>query len=105
VDEGSDTERLVAKQAGDTFGSNPELAAELQAEGIDHIVTFGIQSDACVQATSKGARSAGFEVTLLSGAHSTYDSKGKTAVEIEREVEEELKARGVNVVEWTAWEI
>jgi hypothetical protein len=46
---------------------------------------------------------------LLSGAHSTYDdsASGKTAVQIEREVEERLQKKGVKVVAWecaiSAW--
>lgn len=44
-------------------------------------------------------------MTLLQGAHSTYDNSeasngGKTAVEIEREVDEELQLAGVEVVPW-----
>lgn len=97
---------LVSK--GDAFESNPELAVELKAQDIDEIVAFGIQSECCVRATSLGALKAGFKVTLLQGAHSTYDDGGKTAVEIEREVEEELKSKGAKVVPWedalAAWQ-
>lgn len=50
--------------------------------------------------TSKGALAAGFEVTLLQGAHSTYDSGAKTALEIEREVEAELERAGAKIVPW-----
>lgn len=85
---------------GDTFESNPDLASELKAAGVQHVITFGIQSECCVESTSNGALAAGFEVTLLSGAHSTYNDGGKTAEEIEREVEERLWAKGVKVVPW-----
>jgi nicotinamidase-related amidase len=88
---------------GDTFQSNPELAAELKNDGIDRVVAFGIQSDCCVRATAKGALNAGLKVTVLQGAHSTYDADGKTAVQIEREIEEELIAEGVDIVSWEDW--
>lgn len=54
--------------------------------------------------TCKGALAAGFKVTLLKGAHSTYDSNGKQAELIERAVEEELGAKGVDIVEWEKWQ-
>ncbi len=88
--------------AGDTFESNPGLASELQELGVSSIVAFGIQSECCVESTCSGAIAAGFDVTVLSGAHSTYDDSrsGKTAVQIEREVEERLREKGVKVVAW-----
>jgi nicotinamidase-related amidase len=65
----------------------------------------GIQSEYCVRETSLGALAAGFKVTLLQGAHSTYDDadSGKSATQLEAEVEEELKARGAVVVPWEKW--
>lgn len=89
---------------GDTFVSNPHLADELRARGVSKIVTFGIQSECCVLSTSRGALSEKFEVSLLSGAHSTYDTEGKAAELIEREVEDALRKEGAKIVEWQAWE-
>lgn len=61
-----------------------------------------------MEATCTGALAAGFGVTVLSGAHSTYDSDGKTAVEIEREAEHRLSTRGARIVPWeeeiSTWE-
>ncbi|SPQ25590.1 b45c74e7-c052-4cff-ba0a-03b71e85ec48 [Thermothielavioides terrestris] len=83
-DEAAPSERLVAKwTAGDL-----------------NIVAFGIQSEYCVEASCNGALAAGFEVVLLSGAHSTYDNGGTAAEEIEKEVEERLRAKGAKVVTW-----
>lgn len=87
----------------DTFASNPSLPDELKASNIGGIVAFGIQSDCCVRATCKGALAAGLQVTLLKGAHSTYDSKTKSAVEIERDIEMELQGLGAKVVAWESW--
>jgi nicotinamidase-related amidase len=75
----------------------------LKKEGVEEIVAFGIQSEACVLSTCTGAIQAGFKVTLLSGAHSTYDGRSKKAEEIEREVEEELKLKGALTIAWTDW--
>ncbi|KAL2023316.1 hypothetical protein VTK56DRAFT_3054 [Thermocarpiscus australiensis] len=101
-------ELLVAKTTRDTFESNPDLAAMLNASGVQEIIVFGIQSECCVESTCNGALAAGFRVTVLSGAHLTYDLGGKTAVEIEREVEERLRLKGAKVIRWeeavAAWE-
>ncbi|KAH6844523.1 Isochorismatase-like protein [Chaetomium sp. MPI-CAGE-AT-0009] len=93
-------ERLVHKWTRDTFESNPDLASELKAAGIQHIIAFGIQSECCVESTCNGALVAGFGVTLLSGAHSTYNCGDKTAEELERDVEERLREKGVKVAPW-----
>lgn len=89
-----------AKQAGDTFESNPGLAQRLRGEGVSNIVAFGIQSECCVLSTCQGALAAGFQVTLLRGAHSTYDGDGKSAAEIELDVETELQATGAQIRSW-----
>ncbi|TVY76920.1 Dihydrolipoyllysine-residue succinyltransferase component of 2-oxoglutarate dehydrogenase complex [Fusarium oxysporum f. sp. cubense] len=93
-------ELLVSKNQRDTFKSNPDLAGLLRSKGIQHIVAFGIQSECCVLETCKGALEAGFRVTLLQGAHSTYDTKNKQAVQIEEHVENELKVLGASVTPW-----
>ena len=90
--------------AGDAFTSNPDLAADLRSRGVDTIVAFGIQSECCVLSTCRGALAAGFRVVLLRGAHSTYDAGGKSAGEIERDVEAMLGADGAEVLEWEEWE-
>ena len=51
--------------------------------------------------TAKGALDAGFDVILLSGAHSTYDTDAKSASEIERDVEKELRQRGAQMIHFT----
>ncbi|PYH88933.1 Isochorismatase hydrolase [Aspergillus ellipticus CBS 707.79] len=93
-------EILVAKKTGNTFESNPGLAARLRDAGVTEIVACGLQSEGCVEATCKGALAAGFRVTVLAGAHSTYDADGKSAVEIERQVEQRLSTRGVRIAKW-----
>jgi nicotinamidase-related amidase len=91
---------MLTHRTGDTFESNPNLGSELKALGVEEIIAFGIQSECCVESTCNGALAAEFKVTLLSGAHSTYDSGGKTAEEIERDVENRLRLEGVKVVPW-----
>lgn len=99
---------------GNTFETNQGLAEKLKSEGVVEVVTFGIQSECCVLETSKGALDLGFTVTLLQGAHSTYDGDSdttppkKSAADIERDVEEALRQKGASVVPWedaiASWE-
>ncbi|KAF3045388.1 hypothetical protein E8E11_005951 [Didymella keratinophila] len=88
------SERLVSKDVRDTFESNPSLAAELKERDVGTIVAFGVQSECCVLSTCRGGLAAGFEVVLLRGAHSTYDTGTQTALEIERGVEDLLEKEG-----------
>ncbi|KAF3041520.1 hypothetical protein E8E12_004871 [Didymella heteroderae] len=88
---------------GDTFQSNPNLAAELRERDVGTVVAFGIQSECCVLSTCRGALAAGFKVVLLKGAHSTYDTDEKTALEIEKEVEEALEAEGARILSYEEW--
>jgi nicotinamidase-related amidase len=67
-------------------------------------VAFGIQSECCVLSTCKGALAAGLKVTLLQGAHSTYDVESRKAEDIEKEVGEELKYKGADVIPWLSWQ-
>ncbi|KPM42186.1 hypothetical protein AK830_g4426 [Neonectria ditissima] len=97
---GADNEILVSKTTRDTFVSQPQLAERLKAEGIGSIVVFGIQSECCVQETCKGAIEAGFKVTLLQGAHSTYDTGEGSSLEIEKSVEDMLRSQGARIVPW-----
>jgi nicotinamidase-related amidase len=90
----------LTRRKGNTFETNPELAGMLKAQDVREIVAFGIQSECCVESTCRGAWEAGFGVTLLSGAHSTYDAEGKSAEEIELEVEGRLRDAGVKIERW-----
>jgi nicotinamidase-related amidase len=83
---------------GDVFESNPELVKQLKDQCITHLVAVGIQSECCVKATSKGALANGFQVSLLKGAHSTYNTGDATALEIEKEVEDLLEGLGAKIV-------
>lgn len=90
----------VDQISADTFESNPGLSEQLRARGISEVVVFGVQSECCVEATCKGALAAGFKVTLLQGAHSTYDTENETALQIEERVDKLLGGLGVKLVPW-----
>jgi len=87
------------------FESNPDLPSSLRAQGVKHLVFVGLQTDFCVRASVLGAIASGFNasnITLLQGAHSTYDdaSTGKSYLLIKEDVEKQLSDLGVGLLSW-----
>jgi nicotinamidase-related amidase len=91
-------EVVVRKEVGDAFAANPELALTLGERGVDQVIVAGLQSEFCIQETSRGAMKAGFKVFLPHGAHGTYDDGTSAAAEVANAVERELAADGVEVL-------
>lgn len=91
-------EPVVEKDSSDTFSSNPDLVEVLRSERVDRVVVVGMQSEFCVAATSRGALGHGFGVVLPRLAHATYDAD-KSARQVSEDVETELAAEGVSVVD------
>jgi nicotinamidase-related amidase len=71
----------IQKDTPDSF-LNTKLEEELSKRGIKHIHIAGIQTEACVDTTCRSAFSKGYKVTLISDAHSTWDSGDLTAQQI-----------------------
>jgi len=99
-----------SSRLGNVFESNAQLAQEIRLQSITEIVVMGIQSNCCVRSSILGAITSGFDarrITLLRGAHSTLDdaSVGKSFLQIKKDVEEELAALGVRLVEWQDFNI
>ena len=59
-----------------------DLGGQLAALGTKHVVITGAQTDFCVNATSNAAVELGFDVTLVSDAHTTEDTPSSTAAEL-----------------------
>ena len=75
------TDLRMRKRATDSF-HNTELQALLQARAIDHLVVCGLQSDFCVDTTTRRALALGYPVTLVADGHSTVDNGVLTAAQI-----------------------
>src|SRR5512140_3106652 len=71
----------LRKRATDSF-HNTELQAMLQARGITHLIICGLQSEFCVDTTTRRALALGYPVTLVSDGHSTMDNGVLTAAQI-----------------------
>jgi nicotinamidase-related amidase len=67
-----ESERVVGKRYGDAF-EGTELEEVLAEAEIGRLVVAGAQSDACVRSTIHGAFTRGYDVTLVSDAHTTED--------------------------------
>lgn len=65
-------EPVIEKAYGDAF-EETDLETELQRLGIGHLVVVGAQTDACIRATIHGAFVRGYDVTLVTDAHTTED--------------------------------
>ncbi|MFD3447308.1 cysteine hydrolase family protein [Microbacteriaceae bacterium 4G12] len=74
-------EVVVEKETPDSFYKT-NLHEVLQEKGIEHLFICGLQTEYCVDTTVRRAFSEGYKVTLIQGAHSTFDSKQLRAEEI-----------------------
>ncbi|MEU4625355.1 isochorismatase family protein [Actinoplanes sp. NPDC023801] len=67
-----DDEPLVQKNYGDSFEAT-DLETVLAERGVGRLVVTGAQSDACIRSTLHGGIVRGYDVTLVSDAHTTED--------------------------------
>ncbi|MGG0262882.1 cysteine hydrolase family protein [Bacillus mycoides] len=66
-------ELVVEKTTPDSFHKT-NLNEALQGKGIEHVIISGMQTEYCVDTTTRRAFSEGYKVTLVSDAHSTFDT-------------------------------
>ena len=98
-------ELVVRKNTQNVFESNPELASLLKQQGIDEVEIIGMQSEFCIQASARGAKTAGFRVVLNPRLHATFHdgtpatnisgSFKVSASELAAKVRAELIAEGI----------
>ena len=72
---------IVSKGFCDSF-LETELDEVLRAKGVRRIVIGGMQTDYCVDTTCRRAVSLGYDVVLVSDAHTTLDQELLTASQI-----------------------
>ncbi len=65
-------EPVIQKIYGDSF-EGTDLEDVLSSAGVSRLVVSGAQSDACIRSTVHGAFTRGYDVTLVSDAHTTSD--------------------------------
>lgn len=67
-----DGEPVVHKRYGDSFEAT-DLEEILGRAGVGRLVVVGAQSDMCIRSTIHGAFARGYDVTLVTDAHTTED--------------------------------
>jgi len=65
-------ETLIEKHYGDAF-EDTNLESVLSSLGVGRLFITGAQTDACIRSTLHGAFVRGYDVTLVSDAHTTED--------------------------------
>ena len=90
----------IYKTRANSF-TDTDLSETLEALGTKHLIITGAQTDFCVNATSNAAVELGFDVTLVSDAHTTEDTPSSTAVELiaEKNAQFEALSRGDQKIE------
>jgi nicotinamidase-related amidase len=77
----STIDTVIQKTTPDSFYKT-NLQEELQKLYIKQLIIAGIQSEVCVDTTCRNAYSLGYDITLVTDAHSTWDSEELTAQQI-----------------------
>ena len=72
---------ILNKTTPDSFHQT-ELLARLASDKVTDVTVCGLQTDFCVDTTTRSAFSHGLPVTLIHDAHSTCDSENLTASDI-----------------------
>ena len=72
---------IIHKRASDSFFETT-LQHELEARSVKHLIVSGCMTEYCVDTTSRRAVSLGYDVTLVSDAHTTIDNKLLSAAQI-----------------------
>lgn len=67
-----ESEPVVGKTFGDSFEAT-DLEQVLAAAGVGRLVVAGAETDACIRSTIHGAFTRGYDVILVSDAHTTND--------------------------------
>lgn len=88
-------EVVVQKAVADSF-QDTTLRQELDDRGIQKLIITGMQTDYCVNATTRRAVKLGYDVTLVSDAHTTGD--GPTTQQIIDDYNRDLAKEGVHLV-------
>lgn len=91
------TEPVIEKSSWDAFYGT-DLDKTLKQNGINRLVFVGMQTEFCLDTTCRCAYSRGYRSTLISDAHSTFDSDILTADLIIKHHHQTLGGRFVKLI-------
>jgi nicotinamidase-related amidase len=87
---------IIQKRKPDSFhGTN--LNTELVALGIRKVVLVGLQTDMCIDATSRRANELGYQVTVVKDCHSTFSQGNQSATQIIEHYNDLFRSFGDNL--------
>ncbi|MDB5363739.1 MAG: hypothetical protein JWO51_5036 [Rhodospirillales bacterium] len=75
-------EPIVEKTHPSAF-QDTDFDARLKQAGIDRLVICGMQSEYCVDSTTRAAYGLGYKAVVVSDAHTTFDSRILTGAQIQ----------------------
>jgi nicotinamidase-related amidase len=75
-------ELLVTKRVNSAFHGEPDLDAWLRERGIRQLVICGIQTNQCVETTSRVGGNLGYDVTLAIDATHTFHLEGPGGIRL-----------------------
>ena len=75
-------EPIVEKRHPSAF-QDTDFDARLKQAGIDRLVICGMQTEYCVDSTTRAAYALGYKVVLVSDAHTTFDNEILSAAQIQ----------------------
>jgi nicotinamidase-related amidase len=91
---GGDT--IIQKRTPDSF-NDTNLHSELLALGIRKVVLVGLQTDMCIDATSRRANELGYQVTVVKDCHSTFSQGNQSATQIIEHYNDLFRSFGDNL--------
>lgn len=77
----ADTDLLSRKTTPDSF-HRTDMEATLKGKGVSHLVICGCATEFCVDTTVRRAAALGYDITLVSDAHTTHDKPHAAAAAI-----------------------
>lgn len=77
----SDEDMYIYKRFSDAF-KDTDLGTQIDAQGIEHLMICGMQSEFCVDSTVRLALARGYAVTVIADAHTTMDNGILSAAQI-----------------------
>jgi nicotinamidase-related amidase len=86
-----ESDLVIQKWEPDIF-ARPDLQRELEDRGIHSLIIAGCQTEYCINNSCRSGAVLGYDITLVSDAHATFDTETQTAQQIIDQITEGLSA-------------
>jgi nicotinamidase-related amidase len=91
-----DGDTFIQKRTPDSF-KDTNLQIELATLGIRKVVLVGLQTDMCINATSRRANELGYQVTVVKDCHSTSSQDNQSALQIIEHYNDQFRSFAENL--------